>query len=180
MKEKRWRIALEQQEVTRLATLLTVVHQELPDYRQRLSNYWSEQAAREQVEADEHALHMIACLEALLPKFDELIQRNTQDGKNGQIRIALTAEELLELRAIYYCASHLPDQPDSLSWQDFVQVLTPLLAALDRSIFEQVAALVTPKAVSCSINDFKRGRAQSATADTSPADEEFDGLDWNT
>src|SRR5437773_11609914 len=175
LKDTRWRIALEWAELARLDSMLDVIKLEMPTYQQALSERWKEDQAiaSSSEEATSEALKLFACLESILPVLDELVQHGLhEDEKSGRMRATITEDDPTKLRVINYCASHLPDLPASIAWQEFAKALVPIIEAIDRSAFEQLLALVTPRTVSCTVDDLKRGRNQSEESDDS---EEFDG-----
>jgi hypothetical protein len=141
--------------------MLTVIKSEFSDYQQTMIDQPAqldeaqENLAHENL-AHENLVRMLACVESLLEKLSELIEPGAMEDKSGRWRFSLNEEDAIAMRVLNYCALRLPDR--SISWSEFSRALAPLLAALDQSAFEHISALVLPKAVSCTIDDLKRGR----------------------
>jgi hypothetical protein len=183
LKEKRARLMLPRQDLERLVSLLSVIKPELPAYQQALAESWSAAQLNARTDLPEpiDVLKILTCLQTLLPKFEQLIEKHHYEDKNNRMRVAITEEDGNELRVLAYCARHLPDT--SIAWSEFSRALSPLLAALDESAFEQMMSLIAPRAASCRAEDFKRGRDKHAldvtTHDDNEMIEELDGFDWN-
>ena len=161
LKERRWRIALERKELTRLASMLDVIRPDLPAYQQLLIDRWKLAQIGEGVGAEsdiEEPLRLFICFESLLPALDELVSHGQQEEKSDLIRISVTEEESTRLRVLEYCARRLPEMPSSIAWPELAGALAPILVALDRGAFEHLATLVIPKSVNCTVDDLKRGR----------------------
>ncbi len=173
LKEKRWRIALAPEDLVRLASFLDVISSELPLYQQKLTQAYQQNKLRDQQPA-----RQLTCLKTLLPKLEKISRsEEALKAEDGEIFYLLTTEELLDIRTINYCARHLLDLGTAISWLEFSQALAPILAAIDASVFRQLANLIIPKPVSCTVDDFKRGQTLAENFDN---EEEIDGLDWNT
>lgn len=177
MREKRCRVIIQQQDIQRLSAVVAVVQPELQNYQEAIAQQLrtSQGADDAREESGMAALKLLTCLESLLPNLDDIVKRGLQEEeKQGRVRVTLNEDEPTELRVLHYCTRHLPELPQSIPWSEFSLALAPLLEAIDHSSFDTIMSRIAPKAVSCSVDDFKRGRA--ASADT---EEEVDGFDWN-
>jgi hypothetical protein len=154
-REKRWRVALGRDELIRLSSMVDLIKPEIPSYQQILTK----QLKDDKLDVGtEESLRILICFDSLLPMLEEFIKHGLQEEKHDRARFSVTDEEVVRLRVINYCAQNLPDLPSSIAWGEFAAALWPLLRALDRSAFEHVAVLVSPKKVTCTIDDLKRGR----------------------
>lgn len=155
MKEKRRQVFLLQVDRERLISFVGVIDSDLEAYHQSLTQQWQRQCADPPEELEEQ-LQILSYLQYMLPNFLAMLNQAHIDEKTDKIRLSITDEEFVELRALYFCTKNLPD--NAIAWSEFAVALEPLMNALDAGAFEAMMISRVPKKISCRIEDFKRGR----------------------